>query len=144
LISDARDGARAGLPLVYAAGGLLWRGDAGEARLAIVHRPRYDDWVLPKGKLDEGEAFPATALREVREETGCDARLEEFAGVDGYRIDGGIKIVLYWHMALVREHPFAPNEEIDALEWLTRAEALRRLDHAGEQRLVRDVRLKDR
>jgi hypothetical protein len=47
-------------------------------------------------------------------------------------------------MALVRAHPFTPNEEIDALEWLTRAEALRRLDHAGEQRLVREGRLTDR
>jgi len=136
-LTHSSDAARADLPLVYAAGGLLWKHGDREPLLAVVHRPHYDDWVLPKGKLDANETFPAAALREVREETGCESRLEEFAGVDGYRIGEGIKVVLYWHMTLLREHPFVPGAEIDALVWLPRADALQKLDHEGERRLVR-------
>jgi 8-oxo-(d)GTP phosphatase len=63
--------------IIHAAGGLLWREADGQRLLAVVHRPRYDDWTLPKGKLDPGEEFAAAALREVGEETGCHACLEQ-------------------------------------------------------------------
>jgi 8-oxo-dGTP diphosphatase len=103
----------------------------------VVHRPRYQDWSLPKGKLERGESFGRAALREVREETGCDARLGRFAGVSLYRVGARPKLVLYWSMELVAEHPFAPSKEIDAVAWLTRDEALARLHHAAERRMVR-------
>ena len=60
-------------PLVLAAGGVVWRGDAEDPELAVVHRPAYDDWSLPKGKAKPGEHLLVTALREVAEETGQQA-----------------------------------------------------------------------
>lgn len=124
---------------IFAAGGLLWRPGAGAPLLAVVHRPRYDDWALPKGKLDPGERFPEAAIREVREETGCEAELAEFAGADAYALAAGTKVVLYWHMRLVREVGFEPGEEIDAVDWLSVEDALKRLDHAGERKIVREA-----
>ena len=132
-------GAGAGDSVTFAAGGLLWKFVGATALLALVHRPKYGDWVLPKGKLDPGERFPQAALREVREETGCGAELSNFAGVDVYPLAVGMKVVLYWHMRLARELGFRPGNETDAIAWLALEEALGRLDHAGERGLVRDA-----
>jgi 8-oxo-dGTP diphosphatase len=121
---------------VRAAGGLLWRPGPRSPRLAVVHRPRYGDWSLPKGKLEPGETFAEAALREVREETRCEPRLGSLAGVALYRVGARPKIVVYWNMELVRAARFVPDEEIDDLAWLTPAAARRRLDHASERRLV--------
>jgi ADP-ribose pyrophosphatase YjhB (NUDIX family) len=66
--------------VVRAAGGLLWREDPSGPRIALVHRPRRSDWSLPKGKLDDRESWEEAALREVQEETGCEARITGFAG----------------------------------------------------------------
>jgi 8-oxo-dGTP diphosphatase len=99
----------------------------------VVHRTHRKDWVLPKGKLLANEPFPVAALREVREETGCDAELADFAGVDAYRIAGGHKVVLYWHMRLRGAPAFTANEETDQLGWLSPEDALARLDYPGER-----------
>jgi len=134
------------MAVVRAAGGLLWRasrpgdgkkGGAG-VRLAVIHRPHRKDWSLPKGKLDEGETWEACALREVREETGCDGRLASFAGAMSYVPRNNPKIVLYWHMELTREGKLEAKfrDEIDEVAWLTPDEALARLDYAGERRIV--------
>jgi 8-oxo-dGTP diphosphatase len=122
--------------LVRAAGGLVWRKEAGAPRLAVIHRPKHGDWSLPKGKLEDGESFPQAAVREVREETGCRPRLGDFAGYALYRVKGRPKLVLFWHMAAEGATRFRPNGEVDRLEWLSPAEALRRLDHPSERRLV--------
>ena len=121
---------------IEAAGGLLWRPSPGGLRLALVHRPRYRDWSFPKGKLERGETFPEAALREVREETGCEARLGPLAGVSLYEVGRRHKLVAYWHMELVAEHPFSPGDEVDAIRWLTPRQALARLDHDSERRLL--------
>jgi 8-oxo-dGTP pyrophosphatase MutT (NUDIX family) len=134
------------MTIVRAAGGLLWRaarqgdgkkGGAG-VRLAVIHRPHRKDWSLPKGKLDDGETWEACALREVREETGCDGRLATFAGAMSYVPRNNPKIVLYWHMELTREGKLEAKfrDEIDEVAWLTPEEALARLDYAGERRIV--------
>jgi 8-oxo-dGTP diphosphatase len=102
-----------------------------------VHRPRRDDWSLPKGKLDEGESWEQAALREVREETACEGRIVGFAGAVSYLARRAPKIVLYWHMALVREGRFEANEEIDEVAWLAPDAALKRVDYEGDRRLVR-------
>jgi 8-oxo-dGTP diphosphatase len=134
------------MAVVRAAGGLLWRagrpgdgkkGGAG-VRLAVIHRPHRKDWSLPKGKLDDGETWEACALREVREETGCEGRLATFAGAMSYVPRNNPKIVLYWHMELTREGKLEAKfrDEIDEVAWLTPGEALARLDYAGERRIV--------
>jgi 8-oxo-dGTP diphosphatase len=126
-----------GMPVVTrAAGGLLWREDPSGPRLALVHRPRRDDWSLPKGKLDEGESWEAAALREVEEETGCQARITGFAGATSYFGKRAPKIVLYWNMRLVREGRLDAGDEIDEVAWLEPAAALRRLDYEPDRRLL--------
>jgi 8-oxo-dGTP diphosphatase len=124
------------MPIVHAAGGLLWREGPSGPQLAIVHRPHRDGWSLPKGKLDAGESWRDGALREVREETGCEARITRFAGPSFYLARGDPKIVLYWHMALVREGRLGARDEVDEVAWLTPAIAMSRLRHGSDRRLV--------
>jgi len=124
------------MALVRAAGGILWRTGERGPEVALVHRPRRDDWSLPKGKLAEGEEWRAAALREVREETGCEARLASFAGVSFYESRRGPKLVLYWNMSLVRERSLERGGEVDEVAWLSPPEALRRLDRARERRIL--------
>jgi 8-oxo-dGTP diphosphatase len=122
--------------LVRAAGGILWRADRDGPKVAVIHRLKHGDWSLPKGKLEPGESFPRAALREVAEETGCRARLREFAGYALYDWKGRDKIVLFWNMTVEHASRFEPNREIDALAWLAPGEALERLDHAHEREVL--------
>jgi 8-oxo-dGTP diphosphatase len=128
--------------MIFAAGGLLWRaGDEHDAAheaelLAVVHRPRYDDWSLPKGKLEPGELLPETAVREVREETGFAVAREGYAGRYQYDVSEGPKTVFVWHMQVVDDLG-RPDDEVDDLAWLTPREALDRLTYDLERDLVR-------
>jgi len=136
----AREGRKgSGEGLVRAAGGLLWREARGGPRLAVIHRPKHDDWSLPKGKLEPGESYPTAALREVAEETGCVPRLRQFAGYTLYQVKGRSKVVLFWHMTVATPRAFRPNREVDEIAWLTPGEALEWLDHPGERRIVQDA-----
>jgi 8-oxo-dGTP pyrophosphatase MutT (NUDIX family)/phosphohistidine phosphatase SixA len=117
--------------VVRAAGGVLWRpGDERGVRVAVVHRPRYDDWSLPKGKLDPGELHLAAACREACEETGFDVVAGRTLGISTYRVlqDGRdvAKHVRWWAMRAVGGE-FAPHDEVDRLDWLTPSQSLRRL-----------------
>jgi 8-oxo-dGTP pyrophosphatase MutT (NUDIX family)/phosphohistidine phosphatase SixA len=108
---------------ILAAGAVLWRRtDAGGVEIAVVHRPRYDDWSLPKGKVDRGETLPFTAVREVAEETGFTARLGAGLGEVHYAVLEGPKTVRYW-TAEARGGAFTPNDECDDLRWCTTDEA---------------------
>jgi len=122
--------------VIEAAGGILWRRRGGAAELAVIHRPKHQDWSLPKGKRDPGESWQQTALREVLEETGCEAEIGHFARGTIYTVRGRPKVVLFWHMAVTSEGPFSPNAEVDQLEWMTPEAALERLDYATERRLL--------
>ncbi len=129
-------------PTVRAAGGIVHRRDLdGVWRVLLVHRPRYDDWSLPKGKADRGERAEETALREVEEETGLRCLLGEAAGETRYRdAKGRSKVVRYW---LMQPEPtngeFTPNDEVDSVEWCTREEAARRLSYAHDRELLEQV-----
>jgi len=127
-----------GTRVIQAAGGLLWRSSPRGKEIAVIHRPRYSDWTLPKGWLDNGESWQEAALREVKEETCCDARLGDFAGCCCYEVKHVPKIVLFWHMNLIQEHPFRSNEETDELVWLTVDEALAKLSYPGERALLKN------
>lgn len=124
--------------IVQAAGGLVWKEIENRQRLAVIHRPQYDDWTLPKGKLKKGETFQECALREVREETGLLVRLGDFAGCDCYQLSGWPtpKIVLFWHMHLAGTGIFIPNTEVDRMEWLLPEQALERMSYADEREIV--------
>jgi len=100
---------------VDAAGGLVVR----DGTVALVHRPRYDDWTFPKGKLDSGESFEDAALREVEEETGLRCSLGRELPATHYEVNGRPKLVRYWLMAPQSETDFVPNEETDELRWVT-------------------------
>ena len=121
--------------VILSAGGLVWRDSPRGLQLALVHRPKYDDWTLPKGKLDPGESWQDCAVREVEEETGFRVVLGDFAGGCSYLARRAPKVVLFWHMEVAGEPTFAPEDpaEVDALEWLSPARARRRLTYARER-----------
>ncbi len=122
---------------VEAAGGVVLD---DEGRVVLVHRPRYDDWSLPKGKLDPGESFEEAALREVEEETGMRCRLlDELDPVEYRDNKGREKLVRYWLMAVERDPGFAPNDEVDELRWVPPAEAAALLTYPHDAELVRGL-----
>ncbi len=120
---------------VWAAGGVVSR-SGGSPQILVVHRPRYDDWSLPKGKLDEGESLRDAALREVLEETGFACRAGAPAGEARY-IDarGRAKAVLYFEMT-VESGRFEPNDEVDEIRWLAPEAAAALLSYAHDADLV--------
>ncbi len=128
--------------VIEAAGGLLWKVTPAGRKLAVIHRPHYDDWTLPKGKCEPGERWQQTARREVEEETGIAARLTGFAGSTAYTVNGVAKVVLFWHMEAAGDTAFQANAEVDQLVWLTPAEALGRLSYPAERALLQKAALK--
>jgi 8-oxo-dGTP diphosphatase len=125
---------------VKASGGVVWRraGD-GPLELVVVHRPRYDDWSLPKGKLDPGETWEECALREVEEEVGLRCRLGDELPPVSYRDNKGrAKVVRYWLMEpLDGSGPFTPNDEVDDMRWVDVEEAAAVLSYPHDAELVR-------
>ena len=122
---------------VQAAGGVVLD---GEGRVALVHRPRYDDWSLPKGKLDAGESFDQAALREVEEETGMRCRLlDELDPVEYRDNKGRQKLVRYWRMAIEDDPGFVANDEVDQLRWVPPDEAAELLTYPHDAELVRGL-----
>ncbi|CAM5533615.1 NUDIX hydrolase OS=Streptomyces alboniger OX=132473 GN=CP975_16490 PE=4 SV=1 [Streptomyces alboniger] len=122
---------------VLAAGCVLWRRSPAEGtlELCLVHRPRYDDWSFPKGKLHEGEDPLAAALREVQEETGHRCAPGARLPTAHYAARGRPKRVDYWAAEATGGH-FEPNSEVDRVLWLTPAEARGRLTQPRDQQLV--------
>ena len=115
---------------VLAAGGVVWRRDPkGGLEVVLVHRPRYDDWSLPKGKLDPGETDEEAALREVEEETSLVGALGPELPTTTY-VDrsGKTKRVRYWAMTVASGEAAGANE-VDAAEWVPLAEATKRITY---------------
>jgi 8-oxo-dGTP pyrophosphatase MutT (NUDIX family) len=131
---------------VRAAGGVIWRevtvaDEAGATRpsgeIVLVHRPRYDDWSFPKGKLNRGEAWKRAAVREVREETGLQCEpgdeLPSTVYTDG---KGRTKLVRYWIMRVVGVQAWEPNDEVDKRRWVPIEEAARLLTYVHDQEML--------
>lgn len=113
------------------------RGDVlSHAEVAVVHRPRYDDWTIPKGKIDAGEDSAEAAVREVAEETGFRGRLVAEAASTRYSVADGIKHVDYYWMRPYRFDGFSPNDEVDEVRWVGLTEAAQFLTYDHDRRLL--------
>ena len=129
-----RKAANGGESTVEAAGGVVFSADG--KRVLLVHRPRYDDWSLPKGKLEPGESAQQAALREVAEETGYHCSIgPELAEVRYVDRNGRPKRVRYYAMT-VEEGEFTPNSEVDGIRWATDREALRLATYPHDLELI--------
>ncbi|MGH9112883.1 MAG: NUDIX hydrolase [Acidimicrobiales bacterium] len=133
-------------PEARAAGGVVRRSvtvadEAGATRpsieIVLVHRPRYDDWSFPKGKLDRGESFEAAARREVAEETGLRCVLDdELPSTTYLDSKGRTKLVRYWLMRVVGVEPWSPNDEVDQRRWVPLADAGPLLTYAHDREML--------
>jgi 8-oxo-dGTP pyrophosphatase MutT (NUDIX family) len=127
---------------VTAAGGVLVAPSDAGPRVAVIHRPKYMDWSLPKGKLEEGEGWQEAALREVEEETGYRARpLDELQRVSYLDRKSRRKLVRYWLMEPV-EGQFEPHGEVDELRWVSHEEADRLLTYEHDKEIVHEALLR--
>ncbi|HEY7595173.1 MAG TPA: NUDIX domain-containing protein [Actinophytocola sp.] len=124
---------------ITAAGAVVWRRGAREApQIALVHRPRYDDWSLPKGKLERGESTREAAAREVAEETGFRVALGHHVGRTRYRVtrpEPATKVVEYY-AARPLDGSFEPGDEVDELRWLAPDAAKELLSYDHDRRIV--------
>jgi 8-oxo-dGTP pyrophosphatase MutT (NUDIX family) len=121
--------------VIKAAGAVLWREADGDVEIAVVHRQRYDDWSLPKGKLDRGETIPACAAREVLEETGYSCVLGRFLRQVSYTVRGDAKTVDYYAAEAV-SGSFEANDEVDVLRWMSIAEASSLLTYSHDREVL--------
>jgi 8-oxo-dGTP diphosphatase len=125
---------------VLAAGGVVVREEGGTWRTVVIHRPKYADWTLPKGKLEPEEGFETAALREVEEETGLRCEIGAELTPVAYRDrKGRSKIVRYWIMRPLDVGAFTPNDEVDELRWLGPSEAADLLSYGHDVDLVREA-----
>jgi 8-oxo-dGTP diphosphatase len=120
---------------IEAAGGVVTR----DGLFAVVHRSKYDDWTLPKGKLDAGETFEQAALREVEEETGLRCTLLRELPSTEYSVRDRPKIVRYWLMSVDSDPGFEPNDEVDELRWLSPEDALSLLTYDRDRQVARSA-----
>ena len=134
---------------IYAAGGVVWRVVDDKLMVLLIHRTRYRDVTLPKGKVDPGEMLAETAVREIHEETGIRVALGVPVGVSKYHLPSKRqKIVHYWAAeatdAAIRASAFVPNREIAALEWATPKKARSRLSYPVDVEILQNfVRIVD-
>jgi 8-oxo-dGTP pyrophosphatase MutT (NUDIX family) len=116
-----------------AAGGVVVR----DGRVLLVHRPKYDDWAFPKGKLEPGESWEHAALREVEEETSLACTLGPYIGSTRYEVRDGMKEVRYYRMSAAGEP--APRNEIDELRWVSLDEGRALLTHDYDRALLQEL-----
>ncbi|WP_179537359.1 NUDIX hydrolase [Actinopolyspora biskrensis] len=150
-VNDARDATPADhlvdeqAPTVHAAGTVLWRAAReGDPEVAVVHRPRYGDWSLPKGKLDPGETPAHAAAREVSEETGLDSVLSRHLRRISYTVptsDGGrARKFVHYFAARARPGEFVANEEVDRMHWVPVTQAHEWLTYTDDNSVLDSFR----
>jgi len=129
---------------VRAAGAIVLRREDGRVRTVLVHRPRYDDWSFPKGKLLDGESFEEAAEREVLEETGLEGRIDAELPPSRYvDQEGRPKLVRYWTMEVLDGHDLRPTQEVDEARWFTLAEAREALSYDRDRAVLDEVTAHD-
>jgi len=121
---------------IRAAGGVAWRPGPTGVEVCLVHRPRYDDWSLPKGKLDAGEHPLRAAVREVAEETDARAVPQVRLPTVRYHSEGRPKAVDYWSMRAAATGGFQPDTEVDEVRWLGVDEAVRRVSYPHDAEVI--------
>jgi 8-oxo-(d)GTP phosphatase len=125
--------------MIKAAGAVAWRPrpDGGEPEVLLVHRKKYDDWSLPKGKAEPGEPLPVTAIREVLEEGGARLALGRRLGSVRYQVSGRPKRVHYWAARVIGvDDEAVPNAEVDQVSWLPSARAREHVSYSRDIGLV--------
>ena len=122
---------------IAAAGGVVWRASRSGVRIAVIHRPRRDDWSLPKGKLLAHEPAIVAAHREVREETGLDVAIQHRIGRSRYRVGSSAKTVTYWAMHH-QGGSFVANDEADLLRWLVPEQAMALLTFGADRTIINE------
>jgi 8-oxo-dGTP diphosphatase len=136
--SNQRQGYNMARAPILAAGGIVTqRGDP--PLIAVVRLRKRNEWVLPKGKLDDGETPRAAAEREVLEETGHQVSVHEFLGTLAYEAGGRPKVVHYWRMEADREQTLELMGDVKAVAWLPLDEAVERLTRGHEQAFLAEV-----
>jgi 8-oxo-dGTP diphosphatase len=126
--------------LVKAAGAVAWRpGPDGRPQILLVHRRKYDDWSLPKGKIEPGETLPVTAVREVLEEGGARIALGRRLNSVRYNVGGRPKRVHYWSASVASlDDRGVPNDEVDRIEWVAADRAAERISYDRDNGVVAD------
>ncbi len=129
----AKDSMMKNAEIVYCAGGIVWRNN----EVLLIQSREDQAWKLPKGHIDEDdETWEAAAQREVREETGYDTVITDFAGFTKYPVKRRTKVVLYWHMEPAGERAFEPSDEIEHCEWFSFREAVDRLTYLNDKKFL--------
>ncbi len=125
---------------VKAAGGVIVRGPKKGPKVLLVHRPRYNDWSFPKGKLEPGEKFKHAALREVLEETGfsCKMHKPSLPSLTYRDRNDRSKVVRYWLMTVL-SGTFKPNDEVDLIAWVRSDKVTERLTYTKDQQFYEDL-----
>jgi 8-oxo-dGTP pyrophosphatase MutT (NUDIX family)/phosphohistidine phosphatase SixA len=131
LVADQTD--HPGEPVaVTAAGALPWRLNKDQLEVLLIHRPRYDDWSWPKGKIDAGETVPECAVREVREEIGLSASLGIPLPPIHYHVASGLKVVYYWAVRINGDKLVPDGKEVDSVMWCAPEKAARLLSNPSD------------
>jgi ADP-ribose pyrophosphatase YjhB (NUDIX family) len=125
---------------ILAAGGLVVRQTQSGAEIAIIHRPKYNDWTLPKGKFEKKKdgSLLNTAIRKVKKEIGNDVQATNLVGAANYEVNGIPKIVLFWNMAITDDAAFKPSKEVDRIVWLTPRKAYKKLSYITEKTIIKN------
>ncbi|MCC2594634.1 NUDIX hydrolase [Tessaracoccus sp. OS52] len=126
-------------PKVIAAGGVVLRRQGDEQQVLLVYRRRYDDWSLPKGKGQVDEYLPETAVREILEETGVQAKLDLRLPTVRYDVAKGPKATHYWRASVLSEAVRAPDDEVEQAQWFPVDEAMEKVTYEDERPVIREA-----